>query len=333
MSNVTDHPTRLLGVIPLIVSAGALFIFFSGFYVHGLSFGLGMNVHQHLTVSDYARIAIAVGSNPLLFIPVLFLVRFITLAQEDQGSAEEQQLGSSTSTPGSGWMLAIVNGLAIALIVLPPLLSLQRFPEALLIVLSLLTAILAVVVIVAFAMAMLRGAQPGKADHGVQRDERAVRTRSMRTMGAVGAGLAVTSLWALDLLSIHPELGRFAVLDLLAWPSLLVGASMIWISLIDRTYGYKPLRGLSSNLVRTILSLAPAVLFVYWYIGFHDARKLLHDDTGSITVSTRTAGPMEVDSYRNFETWLLARTGGRDDMRFLWIPVRTSDVVTLRSTE
>ena len=77
MTSVTRPPSRWLGVIPLVVAAGALFVFFSGFHVHGLSYGLGVDVRHRLIISDYAGIAIAVGSDPLVFIPALFLVRII----------------------------------------------------------------------------------------------------------------------------------------------------------------------------------------------------------------------------------------------------------------
>lgn len=107
---------------------------------------------------------------------------------------------------------------------------------------------------------------------------------------------------------------------------------MTWIFLIDRSYGYRPLRRVTSDLLRTAVSLGPAVLFVYWFIGFHDARDL-RNDIGSIAISTRAGATMDIDSYRNFETWLLAKTGGRDSTQFTWIPVRAAEGVTLRSAE
>lgn len=332
MSNATDHPShQWLGAIPLIVSAGALFVFFSGFYVHGFSFALGVNIHHHLTVSDYAGIALAVGSDPRVIIPAFFIVRIMALMQEVQGTAEERQpAGTPSARPGR--MLAIMIGLAIAVIVLLLFLW-QHSSKALLFVLSLLIAVLAVAVVVVGAMAMLQSVRLGNRDHDGGRDEWAVRTRSMRTMGRIGTGLTALSLWALGLLYIHPELGRFQILDLLVVPGLLLGMPLTWVFVIDDSYGYKPLRGPSSDILRTVLSLGPVVLFVFGVIGFHDGRELLRGDASSITVLTTTYGDMEVDSYRNFETWLLATTGGIDETRFTWIPVRATRGVTLPHSE
>ena len=300
MTNATNHPSRWLGAIPLIVSAGALFVFFSGFYVHGLSIGLGVDVHQHLTVSDYAGIAIAVGSDPLVFIPVLLLVRFITLAQEVQKPAGERQPAGAPATRRASWMLAIVIGLAISVVVLPLLLSLN-FPEPVLLVVSFIIAVLVVVVVGGFLMALLHGVRQGDADPGDGRDEQAVRASTMRKIGVAGAGLAALSLWPLIWLYIRPELDRFPALDLPAVLGLLFGVSMTWIFLIDRSYGYRPLRRVTSDLLRTAVSLGPAVLFVYWFIGFHDARDL-RNDIGSIAISTRAGATMDsrfVQELRN----------------------------------
>ena len=332
MSNATDHPSRWLSAIPLIVSAGALFVFFSGFYVHGFSLGLGVDVHHHLTVSDYAGIAMEVGTDPRVFFPVLLIVRLLTLMQEVQGTPEERPPAGPPSARRPGRMLATVIGLTAAVIVLLLLLW-QHSPQTLWLVLSLLIAILAVAAVVFGTAAMLRSVRPANRDHDEGRDEWAVRTRSMRIAGWLGVGLTALSFWALGLVSIHPELDRFQVLDLLVVPGLLLGMPMAWVFVIDSSYGYKPLRGFSSDHLRTVLSVVPFVLFVYGVIGFHDGRELRRGDTGSVTVLTTTSGDMEVDSYRNFETWLLATAGGIDDTRFTWIPVRATRGVALQRVE
>ena len=82
-----------VSTIPAVVSGATVFVLLSGTYFYGFSFGLmpeirGLNLHDHLTVSDYTTTAIGTFSNPLMFVAVFLLTRLFLLLDEDAEYAE-----------------------------------------------------------------------------------------------------------------------------------------------------------------------------------------------------------------------------------------------------
>ena len=318
----------------MVVSGATVFVLLSGAYFYGFSVGLvpeirGLNLHDHLTVSDYTTTAIQTFSNPLVLIAVFLLARCLLLL--DEGVEHE-----ANADPNSSFRFLVcafvrrarsiidrVKKFLIALAVIIASLVVAALISCSSIVTcdffnafdaSFVLSVLAMSVVLYFVpyfllvnlLTSVRIGSDGTLD--ISR-----RKKLMSTMVGIGYVCFLFSFLGWILLSEIPDFVEPVVI-------FFFGAFVFfWIPVIDRSYGDVPIYSLFSDRLRSFLTLVPMILPWYVAFGFVDAHRLKHDTNTPYIVKTENLGNLKVKWYRTFDKWTLAACASESTYH-VWIP-------------
>ena len=307
---------------PALLSLGAVFVFLSAVYYSGFSMELSrlvgtVGIHQFLSISDYTAAAIALFSNPAILLSMVFVLRCLQIFAGLAGQEPRPDSPGHAKFTGKPGRILVVS--LVAVVVTAGMYAGHRLvpdPFRQLLALLLGLSVLLALVYYSFFWFLDMIMELAKVDGSA--DKSRYRQGIMRRIAIAGVCLALVTaiVWSfLGFLSQLWQPAGFAFISLATVTFLC-----FWVPLIDKSCGYTPFRSFSADPWRSLIAFTPLVLAPYWATGITHVHDMVHHNSASHVVMTKSFGAIQADWYMVFDKWVLVACKSENASRSIWIP-------------